>query len=279
MIIGKIIEKFVSGLEELYSTEEARNSTFLVIEKKLGMKRHQILLNKDQEAEHIEKELNQILNELKTGKPVQYVLGETEFCGLKLKVNEHVLIPRPETEELVYWIKESISVNSKILDIGTGSGCIAIALKHFLPESEVYALDVSEKALDVARKNSFINNCEVHFFTRNILKDDLSDLPQFNVIVSNPPYVTNSEKDLMHKNVLNFEPQSALFVPDDDPLIFYKRITEVSKVKLKTSGNLFFEINEQFGTEVNNLLLNSGFSSVEIKKDLQGKERMVRGVF
>ncbi|MGI8892254.1 MAG: peptide chain release factor N(5)-glutamine methyltransferase [Bacteroidia bacterium] len=278
MTIGKITEKFISELAELYAPEEARSIASLAIEKKLGLKKHQILIQKDREVEvYIENDLLEILEELKTRKPIQYILGETEFCGLKFLVDEHVLIPRPETEELVYWIKENISPKSKILDIGTGSGCIAVALKHFLPEAEVYALDNSEKALETARGNSFINNCEIHFYKKDILKDELNDLPDFDVIVSNPPYVTIAEKNQMHQNVLSFEPHSALFVPDDNPLLFYKRIAEIAKMKLISGGSLFFEINEQYGEKVNKLLLELGFNAVEVKKDLQGKERMVRG--
>jgi release factor glutamine methyltransferase len=278
MTIGKITEKFISELVELYPPEEARNIAYLAFEKKLGVKKHKVLIEKDREIEvYIEKELMEILEELKTGKPIQYILGETEFCGLKFLVNGHVLIPRPETEELVYWIKENISPVSEILDIGTGSGCIAVALKHFLPDAEVYALDLSEKALEVAKENTFINNCEINFIKKDILKDKLSDLPQFDVIVSNPPYVTEMEKAQMHKNVLDFEPHSALFVPDDDPLLFYIRIVEIAKIKLNNECSLFFEVNEQYSTNVKNLLLEEGFRFVEVRKDLQGKERMVLG--
>lgn len=279
MTIGKITEKFISDLRHIYPAEESRNLAFLAIENRSGLKKHQVLIQKDKELEkNTKNELLQILEELRYGKPIQYILGETEFCGLKFIVNNHVLIPRPETEELVYWAKENIASNSIILDVGTGSGCIAVSLKHFFPIAEVYGLDFSEEALEVAKENAEINNCKINFLKKDILKDELNDLPQFDVIVSNPPYVTEAEKKQMHQNVLNFEPHSAVSVPDDNPLLFYKRITEIAKRKLNPGGRLYFEINEQSGNAIKKLLLYNGFKNVEIKKDLQGKERIVRGV-
>ena len=279
MTVDRIIENFITKLKGFYSLKESRSLAYLAIESKMGLNRHQIFIQNDREVEsYTESELLKVLEELETGRPIQYILSETEFCGLKFSVDENVLIPRPETEELIYWIKENIAEYSRILDIGTGSGCIAVALKHFLPKAEVFALDVSEKALEVARKNAIINNSEIYFVQKNILNDRLIDLPQFDVIVSNPPYVTVSEQNTMHRNILNFEPYSALFVPDDKPLLFYNCIAEVSREKLINGGSLYFEINEQFGDEVKKMLLNFGFYQVNVKRDLHGKERMVKAL-
>jgi release factor glutamine methyltransferase len=221
-----------------------------------------------------------ITEELIHGKPVQYVIGETEFYGCRIKVNENVLIPRPETEELVDWIIKLVpNKELTILDICTGSGCIPIALKKNLPKAEVAACDISHEALEMAMKNAVLNKTDVRFFYTNILNPTVSSWSTFDLIISNPPYVRNSEKQLMHKNVLEFEPHLALFVEDDEALIFYRKITELAKSKLKQGGFLFFEINEAYGKEIAELLEENGFKDVEIRKDMFGKDRMAKGVF
>jgi release factor glutamine methyltransferase len=217
-----------------------------------------------------------IISRLKNFEPIQYILGETEFYGLKLVVNPSVLIPRPETEELVQWIlKSDLPENSTILDIGTGSGCIAIALKNQIKNAEVFGTDISENALEIARQNALKNNLGVDFFQVDILKWEQFKWNKFDVIVSNPPYIRESEKLQMHSNVLNFEPENALFVPDCDPLVFYRAIIIFAKNQLNKSGLLFFEINENLGSEIYEMLIDSGFTEIEIRKDINGKNRMV----
>ena len=208
------------------------------------------------------------VKDLLKNKPLQYIIGETEFCDLKFKVNENVLIPRPETSELVHLIAKSQQTtdNSQltILDIGTGSGCIAIILAKQLPQSQVYALDISEKALCVAKDNAYINNVDITFIHDDILSLRNKIETKFDIIVSNPPYVRDLEKAEMRDNVLNWEPHNALFVSDDDPLIFYRNILEFAKTHLKENGEVWFEINEYLGKEMKDLCCEMGFSNVNI---------------
>lgn len=220
-----------------------------------------------------------IVARLKQFEPIQYVLGETFFLGLKLKVTPAVLIPRPETEELAdIVIKENIGRNCSILDIGTGSGCISLALKSRLSVALISGVDISENALEIARKNSEINNLDVHFFQADILNWEKIEWPVFDVIVSNPPYVTKFEKKQMHKNVLEFEPANALFVEDTDPLLFYRTIAQFAMKKLNQQGKIYFEINENFGPETKNLLSGFGFRQIRIITDIHGKNRFVAAI-
>jgi release factor glutamine methyltransferase len=221
-------------------------------------------------------EIKNIVLRLKNLEPIQYILGETEFLGLKLKVNPSVLIPRPETEELVQWIIQSnLPEDSRILDIGTGSGCIALALKNQLKNPGVFGVDISENALEVARQNALKNNLEVHFFQADILEWELFNWENYDAIVSNPPYIRESEKTQMHTNVLEYEPRNALFVTDHNPLVFYRSISAFALKHLTKEGKLFFEINENLGSETNEMLLDFGFRDIEIRKDINGKNRMV----
>ena len=220
------------------------------------------------------------LHRLTQFEPIQYIIGSTEFYGLSLKVNNHTLIPRPETEALVHWILEDIkemnlSSSYKILDIGTGSGCIAIALATKLQKVKVSAIDISERALKVAKLNAINNNVAIEFEQKNILNtESLSE--EYDVIVSNPPYVRESEKRNMNANVLNHEPATALYVSDENPLVFYTKIAQIASTHLKNNGSLYFEINEYLSKDVVNMLKSEGFSEVEIRKDLFGKERMIK---
>ena len=219
------------------------------------------------------------VKDLLKNKPIQYIIGETEFCDLKFKVNENVLIPRPETSELVRLIANSHqpSTISNILDIGTGSGCIAISLAKMIPQSNVYALDISEKALDVAKENAINNNVNITFIQDDILtKTQTLTQTKFDIIVSNPPYVRELEKVDMHNNILQWEPHNALFVSDEDPLIFYRSILEFSKKHLKENGEIWFEINEYLGKEMKALCEEVGLSNIEIYKDFRDKERFLR---
>ena len=219
------------------------------------------------------------VKDLLKNKPLQYIIGETEFCDLKFKVNENVLIPRPETSELVHLIaksqKSTVNSQQSILDIGTGSGCIAISLAKQLPQSQVYALDISEKALCVAKDNAYINNVDITFIHDDILSLRNKIETKFDIIVSNPPYVRDLEKAEMRDNVLNWEPHNALFVSDDDPLIFYRNILEFAKTHLKENGEVWFEINEYLGKEMKDLCCEMGFSNVNIYKDFREKERFL----
>ena len=235
------------------------------------------------------------VKDLLKNKPIQYIIGETEFCELKFKVNENVLIPRPETAEMIYKIanespslqvskspsqsqSQSSTANSQklILDIGTGSGCIAISLAKMLPESHVYALDISEKALVVAKENAKINDANITFIQDDILTmTKTMTQTKFDIIVSNPPYVRELEKADMRDNVLKWEPHNALFVSDDNPLIFYRKILEFAKSHLKENGEIWFEINEYLSKEMIDLCHELGFSNVKIHKDFRGKERIM----
>ena len=222
--------------------------------------------------------MRKLCGRLKQFEPIQYILGETEFFGLKLKVNPDVLIPRPETEELVQWICEtSWPPKSVILDVGTGSGCIALALKKQLRHTEMCALDVSERALQTAIENATKNGLEVHFIHADILQWSKKDWPLFDCIVSNPPYVRELDKKQMQPNVLEFEPETALFVSDDDPLIFYRETGHFAAHYLKPGGKLFFEINENLGDETCGLLKYIGFKNIKLRKDIHGKDRMIIG--
>lgn len=220
-----------------------------------------------------------IVARLKQFEPIQYILGETYFFGLQLKVTPAVLIPRPETEELVdLIIKENSDRNFTILDIGTGSGCIAIALKSHLKNGIISGVDISGKALEIARENGTLNRLDIQFFQADILNWQKFDWPVFDVIVSNPPYVTESEKKLMYKNVLDFEPLNALFVEDNDPLLFYRSIAQFALEKLNPNGKIYFEINENFGSETKNMLAAFGFVKIDIVTDIHGKNRFVKAI-
>lgn len=228
------------------------------------------------------RKLEEIQTRLLAKEPVQYVVGMTYFYDLKFKVDPAVLIPRPETEELVHWILEDQpkNLNLRVLDIGTGSGCIPITLKSKAPNFQLSAFDVSEEALFVAKENAILNQVEVEFQNLDILKkENWKTLPSYEVMVSNPPYIPFSEKELMSTNVLDHEPEIALFVTNEDPLIFYRTIIEFAKENLVKGGWLYFETNEYNATEVEALFFNAGFFDIEKQKDLQGKERMVKARF
>lgn len=223
-------------------------------------------------------EITGIVKELKTGKPYQQVLGETEFFNCKIKVTPDVLIPRPETEELVdLIIRENKDFEGEIIDFGTGSGCIAIALAINIPHSKVTGLDISPKALDVARLNAAHNKAEVRFEKNDIL-DFNPEGKKAGIIVSNPPYVRQSEKAGMKRNVLDFEPSQALFVDDSDPLVFYRKILEIANQILIRGGKVYFEINEALGSEMKDLITSNGYSEVRIMKDLNNRDRIAKGI-
>jgi release factor glutamine methyltransferase len=281
MLLKQYKNLFFDALKNIQDEQEIESFFFILTEYLHNLKRVDIALNPDFEISvaAIEK-WNAILVELQQEKPIQYITGEAWFYGLRFEVNENTLIPRPETEELVEWIIESQkskvqSQKLEILDIGTGSGCIPISLKANLPQANVSAIDVSEQALEVAKINAVSNNVEVNFIQANIL--EVEDLNQhFDVIVSNPPYVRNLEKQEIKKNVLDYEPHLALFVEDTDALLFYRKIAQLALKNLSPNGLLFFEINQYLGNETVELLENLGFKNIELKKDIYGNDRMIR---
>jgi release factor glutamine methyltransferase len=281
MTIREAQQKALLQLKILYDEREAVNITEWLIEHVTGKKRIDRLLDKEAIlTTSQEVQFDEALQELATHKPIQYVTGEAWFTGMKFFVNKHVLIPRPETEELVEWIvSESQKLKAKgqkILDIGTGSGCIPVSLKKLLPEISVSSVDVSKEALTVAQKNADDLTADIQLLHFNFLDESNWDqLPVVDIIVSNPPYIKQSEHSSMSKNVLDFEPSIALFVPDEDALLFYRKIALFAKTHLTKDGCIFLEINEALGKEVKELYENAGYF-FELRKDMQGKERMAR---
>jgi release factor glutamine methyltransferase len=280
MKIKEYRSQFIQQLTPIYDADEAESFFYLVLEDKQQLKRIDLALHPDlvfSEADIIV--WNSILEQLKEEIPIQYLLGKTSFYGLDFEVNENVLIPRTETEELVEWIIESQKSKGenkkiRILDIGTGSGCIAISLAKNLANAEVFALDISEKALATAKRNAEINEVNITFIHQNILEtEDLGQ--QFDVIVSNPPYVRNLEKEEIKKNVLDNEPHLALFVEDNDALIFYKKIAELAHKNGSENSQLYFEINQYLGKEMIDLLKDLNFKNIELRQDIYGNDRMI----
>lgn len=276
------------SLSDIYSEDEIQIFTFLILETITKLTKAQLLSNSDFIlAEAQKNDIDKIIFRLKTHEPIQYILGETEFYGLKFKANPSVLIPRPETEELIEWILPDSGQKTPFsfgrgdggevrgfLDIGTGSGCIAVSLKKKFPFAQVSAMDISAEALEVARENAKMNNVEINFIQADIL--EIKELDQkYDVIVSNPPYVLQRDKKNMQSNVLDFEPHIALFVNDDNPLIFYRKIAELAKNHLNENGSLYFEIHAEQGENCKKLLELIGFENIMLRKDLSGNDRMI----
>ncbi|NOZ46821.1 MAG: peptide chain release factor N(5)-glutamine methyltransferase [Chlorobi bacterium] len=279
MLLKEAINFFKNSLQDYYPDTEVNSLVNIIFEFLTEMSAIQIHANKNLTfANKKYEKLTYFITELKQYKPIQYLLGETEFYGIRLKVNSDVLIPRPETEELVSWIiEEQNEKNISIIDIGTGSGCIALALAKNLNRAQISALDVSHSAIQLAKKNAQLNNLSVDFIVADIV-NYVNSGEKYNVIVSNPPYVLDKEKELMHENVLNYEPHLALFVPDNDPLFFYKIILNYAKKALAKTGSLYFEINEKYGAECRKIIDSMGFAKIEVRKDINGKARMIKAV-
>jgi len=294
VLLREIKNIFHKELDSLYPKEEVGSFFYMLIEQYLNLERFalslepNLIISKEEETP-----LFEALSRLKLQEPIQHIIGSAHFMDMEFKVNKHVLIPRPETEELVRWIIKEVrgekykvgstnyevqsSIPLKILDVGTGSGCIAIALAKNLPNVKVYALDVSEDALLAAKDNAQSNAVAINFLKKDILT--MASLQEeFDIIVSNPPYVRELEKKEMHKNVLEHEPELALFVSDENPLLFYKRITEFAVQNLKEGGTLFFEINQYLGKETKQLLIDRKFLEIELRKDMFGNDRLLKGV-
>lgn len=282
MLLREIKNIFHKELHSIYPKEEVASFFYLLIENFLGFERFILALRPDLViSKEEEQPLFEALADLRLERPIQYIIGKAHFMDMDFMVNENVLIPRPETEELVRWVITDCTIDKgsdlKILDVGTGSGCIAIALAKNLPHSDIYALDISKEALDTAKYNAKANKVEVEFFEADIL-DNCRFKENIDIIVSNPPYIRNLEKYEINKNVKAYEPGRALFVPDDDPLIFYKAIVDFAIDNLKKGGFLYLEINQYLGNETKQLLKNHNFMDIELRKDIFGNERMLKGV-
>lgn len=286
MTVQKFRMQFAQSLGAIYPEEEVSSLCFLTFEHVMGMNRVEVTLsrNKELSAQEID-QLEEVLERLKKTEPIQYIIGSTEFYGLEFQVNPFTLIPRPETEELVDWIIKDFGTITErtsagdhlVLDIGTGSGCIAISLAKHLAGSQVEAVDISQNAIETAYSNAKRNEVDVKFFQQDILV--AVELPkQYDIIVSNPPYVRELEKKEMRGNVLSNEPHEALFVTDENPLLFYKKIGELAYKFLNVKGALYFEINEYLGKETVALLNNIGFREVALRKDMFGKDRMIKAM-
>src|SRR4030095_8830914 len=288
MTIGESRKEIVRHIHSIYDEVEGTNIAELLLEHITRLQRIERVVKKDQPLAVKQVQLlNAAIERLQNHEPVQYSTNEAWFAGMKLYVDRSVLIPRPETEELVEWILKEFrmlrrspfgqNVRCKILDVGTGSGCIAIALKKNLPAAEVWACDVSDEALNIARMNADALQAAIDFVPLDFLnKEQRKQLPQVDVIVSNPPYVPQKDKTEMRKNVVDFEPSAALFVPDNDPLVFYSAIADFGKGKLNSNGVIYLEIHEGLGAQIRKLFQEKGYGSIEIKKDLQGKDRMAK---
>ena len=273
-ILANILPFFLKEIDN-FSRREIISFAYLSIEKILGFSKSDCILNSnyilsDENISSFEK----IIVDIKKNIPIQYVLGETHFYNLKFNVNSSTLIPRPETEELVRYILDHNF--SSVLDIGTGSGCIAISIAKN-SNASIDAIDNSKEALEIAKSNAILNSVDVNFMFNDVF--GISVTKKYDLIVSNPPYVLNSEKKYMHQNVIDYEPHNALFVEDSNPLIFYEKIALIASKNLNSNGLLFFEINEKFGEQIIDLLLKLNFVDIELKKDINGRDRIIKSVF
>jgi release factor glutamine methyltransferase len=280
MLLKDYRSRFTNRLTPLYDAEEADRFFIISLEELKGWRRVDLALNPEAALTEAELEKwNAVLYQLETHKPIQYIFGKAYFYGLDFAVNENTLIPRPETEELVDWVVAENSAKAiKLIDIGTGSGCIAISLAKNLPNADVSAMDISTGALAVAKGNAAHNNVTVNFIQQDVLAL-VAFTEKYDVIVSNPPYVLELEKQEIKPNVLEFEPHLALFVSDTDPLLFYRRIALLAKAGLNLGGRLYFEINQYLGQETVAMLKAEGFTDVVLRKDMYGNDRMVSCIF
>lgn len=279
MLLTEFKSKFVNELKGEFPKEEVQSFFNILTDSFLKMSRLDVALAPEKKLTETQlEEFEVALLRLKNHEPIQYITGETEFFGLKFKVNKSVLIPRPETEDLVLWILDDFKERKeelKILDIGTGSGCIAISLAKNLAQAKITAIDISEDAIETARQNAELNQVEIEFKQTDILQ--MTELPEYyDVIVSNPPYVRELEKEDMQRNVLEFEPETALYVKDHDPLLFYEKISELAVNSLKSNGTVYFEINQYLGKETKRILTGKNFHTI-LKKDIFEVDRMLKG--
>ena len=277
--MSNLRDYIANELQEVYSPSEISTITRMILTTKLNISLAESISYKinnlsDQQL----KIIIEIIGRLKLLEPIQYIFGETEFYNLRFLVNKHVLIPRPETEELVEWIiNEEGNKNISLLDIGTGSGCIAVSLAKNITNAKVFAWDISTPALEVANRNAKLNNISISFSQADILQTKTSE-HTFDVIVSNPPYITEQEKSIMHSTVIEHEPSLALFVPNDNPLLFYKHISDFANNSLNNGGRIYFEINQYYAEETKQMLNERGFKDIQLKTDLAGNKRMIRAI-
>jgi len=290
MTIDEARKEIIKNIRDIYEQNESNNIAELLIESITKLSRSERIIDGNRILSIAQENLLHSSNfRLQKHEPIQYIINEAWFAGMRFYVDKNVLIPRPETEELVEWVVEEYRIENaedriqnsgfKILDVGTGSGCIAIALKNKLPLSEVWACDISDQALNIARINADALQATIDFVPLNFLDPgQRRQLPNVDVIVSNPPYVPQNEKTEMKRNVVEYEPSTALFVTDDDPLIFYKAIAEFGREKLNKGGRIYAEIHENLGEPIKALFLSEGYQTVQLKKDLQEKDRMIKAI-
>jgi len=267
----------LSELRQIYTENESDSIVRLIMEH-VGYPLNISLSDPDKIPDPpVATQINEILADIRSGQPIQYILGYTYFCDLKIEVDKRVLIPRPETEEMVEHIKaRDTSTVHRIIDLGTGSGCIALALKQYIPDAEVWGVDISREALSVAAENSSLNKLKVNWARMDLLNHQSKKLTEtFNLVVSNPPYVLNREANIMERHIIDFEPSSALFVPDDDPLRYYRAIASFCNMHLADKGEIWVEINEQFGKETASVFEKEGFNVIQILNDIHDKERYI----
>ena len=274
--VNRIAKHIKENLGSYYPAGEVAAFTRIIATEILGIPQMTFFLKENVELTHEqEATLEDAIKRLQKYEPIQYIQGYSDFCGLRFKVTPATLIPRPETSELVEWVASEATGNERILDIGTGSGCIAVSLANKMPQSEVTAWDISNEALAVATENSRSNGTEVLFEQVDILSNRPEE-KQFDIIVSNPPYIKENEKSAMHSNVLDWEPHTALFVPDSDPLLFYRTIAKKGLTLLKPGGTLYFEINRAHGAETADMLADYGYNNIELRKDFADNDRMIK---
>ena len=274
--MNRIAKHIKENLGSYYPAGEVAAFTRIIATEILGIPQITFFLKENVELTHEqEATLADAINRLQKYEPIQHIQGYSDFCGLRFKVTPATLIPRPETSELVEWVASEATGNERILDIGTGSGCIAVSLANKLPQSKVTAWDISPEALAVATENSHSNGTEVTFKQVDILAYRPEE-KQFDIIVSNPPYIKENEKSAMHSNVLDWEPHTALFVPDSDPLLFYRTIAKKGLTLLKPGGTLYFEINRAHGAETVEMLAGLGYTGIELRKDFAENDRMIK---
>ncbi len=274
---AEIINRMKCAAAANYDVREAHSLALWAVEALTGADRVQLLVDPHREVEHVDmEEVERVERELSEARPIQYIIGMAEFCGLQFAVGEGVLVPRPETEELVRWVVDECPTARRILDIGTGSGAIAVSLAKLLPQAEVAAMDISEVALDYASRNAAANGVKVRVVQGDALSDWASAFEELDVVVSNPPYVPASDRASMHRNVRDYEPELALFVPDDDLLRFYRSIADGAARALRTGGALYFEIYEGAAEQMIEMLTERGWTDIELRRDFNDKNRMIR---
>ena len=282
MTIDEARKEIIKTIRNIYEQNEANNIAELLMESITKLPRSERIIQGNETLSNAQRNLLQSsILRLQKYEPIQYIINEAWFAGMRFYVDKNVLIPRPETEELVEWVAAECGRGTKykILDVGTGSGCIAIAVKNKLPAAELWACDISDEAVNIARINADALHATIDFVPLDFLDPrQRKQLPNVDVVVSNPPYVPQNEKKQMEKNVVEYEPAMALFVFDDDPLVFYKAIAEFGREKLNKGGSIYAEIHENLGEQIRDLFLLEGYQAVELKKDLQGKDRMVKAI-